>query len=81
MKTWQVLAIAHRAQTSGMAHSHPEELDQLAAVAILSGLRAAADLERTTALGIRAYLMKPNSAIDCAELRKSLGTLVSDTVH
>jgi DNA-binding NarL/FixJ family response regulator len=50
-------------------------------VAVLSGSRAAADLERTTALGIRAYLVKPNSASDCAKLRKSLGTLISKTVH
>ena len=58
-----------------------ERITEMVAVAVLSGSRAAADLERTTALGIRAYLVKPNSAIDCAELRKSLGTLISETVH
>jgi CheY-like chemotaxis protein len=58
-----------------------ERLTELVAVAILSGSAAAADVKRTSALGIRAYLVKPNSIIDCAELRKNLGTLISDTVH
>jgi len=58
-----------------------ERITELLAVAVLSGSRAPVDVERTTALGIRAYLVKPNSAIDCAELRKTLGTLIFETVH
>jgi CheY-like chemotaxis protein len=51
------------------------------AVAVLSSSSAPADLQRTTALGIRAYLVKPTSISDCTELRTKLGALLTETIH
>lgn len=50
-------------------------------VAVFSSSTAAADLQRTTALGIRAYLLKPKNIFECADLRTNLDSLISEAVH
>jgi CheY-like chemotaxis protein len=50
-------------------------------VAVLSSSIAQTDLQLTTALGIRAYLPKPENIQDYADLRTRLEDLVSDAVH
>ncbi len=50
-------------------------------VAILSGSTADVDVGRATALGIRAYLPKPNGILQYETLRHSLSDLVSDLAH
>ena len=58
-----------------------EQSTESVTVAVLSSSKAASDLQRSTALGIRAYLTKPKNIHDCRELRTSLDALVSDAVH
>jgi CheY-like chemotaxis protein len=49
-------------------------------VAVLTGSTAEVDVGRATALGIRAYLPKPESILQYENLRHSLSDLVSDVV-
>jgi CheY-like chemotaxis protein len=50
------------------------------AVAVLSSSTAEADLQRTTALGIRAYLPKPQNILGYENLRTNLTALLSDAL-
>jgi CheY-like chemotaxis protein len=50
-------------------------------VVILSGSSADTDVRRSTALGIHAYLSKPDNILAYEDLRHSLSSLVADVVH
>lgn len=49
-------------------------------IAVLSSSTADADVRRTTALGIRVYLTKPDSLLRLEGLRNSLGAFISDVI-
>jgi hypothetical protein len=55
-----------------------EQTTESVPVAVLSSSNAGSDLQRSTALGIRAYLTKLKNIHDCRGLRTSLDGLVSD---
>jgi two-component system, chemotaxis family, response regulator Rcp1 len=50
-------------------------------VVVLSSSTADVDIRRTTGLGIRAYLPKPDSIHHYEEMRTTLSALVSEAVH